>query len=370
MAFEIADEENKATNIRVIGIGGGGGNAVNSMVENKDFTDVQFIAANTDIQALRRSKAEVKIQIGEKATGGRGAGAKPDIGKKAAEESKDAIKEKLQDTQMLFITAGMGGGTGTGAAPVVADIARQEMGILTIGVVTKPFKFEGNVRARQAEEGISELAKHVDSLIIIPNEKLNEVGVEKITLLNAFKIADDVLRQAVQSVSDLITKDGLINLDFADVTSVMKDAGRAHMGIGIASGKGRAETAAKKAITSPLLETSVDNAKGVIVCISASPDVTMDEVNNAMTIINQAASPDANIIFGLYLDERKEDEISFTVIATGFGGRGVSVAGANDEIKPISESLFEDISTGEEDNFETKQSEDNFDVLDIFGSKK
>ena len=317
MAFEISNDFDEVTKIKVIGVGGGGGNAINRMVD-AGVQGVEFIAMNTDRHVLMYSKATNKLQIGEKATHGKGAGAKPEVGKKAAEESADAINEALAGADMVFITAGMGGGTGTGAAPVIAEMAKDK-GILTVGIVTKPFKFEGARRMQQAEAGIAEMAKHVDSLIIIPNERLKLVSDEKITLANAFDVADDVLRQGVRSISDLITVPGLINLDFADVTNVMKDAGNAHMGVGKAGGTDKAEEAARAAISSPLLETTIDGSKGIIINISASTDITLDAVDAACSIIADAASPDANIIFGVSLDSSMDDEMVVTVIATGFG---------------------------------------------------
>ena len=316
MAFVLDEEMQNVTNMKVIGVGGGGGNAVNRMVES-GLSGVEFVAMNTDQQALLNSKATQKVQLGAKLTKGRGAGADPEIGQRAAEESKDEISNALKGAQMVFITAGMGGGTGTGAAPVVADVAR-EAGVLTIGVVTKPFGFEGRRRMVQAEQGIEDLKDKVDSLVIIPNERLKHATDQKITFANAFAIADDVLRQAVQSISDLINDTGFINLDFADVTSVMKDAGFAHMGVGRAEGKNKAEEAAKMAISSPLLETSINGAKGVLVNVTGSMDIGLDEVEQAATLVQQAAHPDANIIFGATFDEAMEDEIRVTVIATGF----------------------------------------------------
>ena len=303
-------------NIKVIGVGGGGGNAVNRMVES-GVQGVEFISVNTDMQALNFSQAGTKIQIGEKLTKGQGAGANPEIGRKAAEESKEQIAAALAGTNMVFITAGMGGGTGTGAAPVVAQIAR-EMGILTVGVVTRPFAFEGRKRLEQALAGIDELNKNVDSLVIIPNERLKYVSEQKITFKNAFEIADGVLRQAVANISELITVPGFINLDFADVTSVMKDAGYAHIGTGRAAGKDKAAEAARMAISSPLLETSIDMAHGVIVSIIGSDDIGLDEVETAATMVQQAAHPDAHIIFGAFIDDTMDDELRVVVIATGF----------------------------------------------------
>ena len=316
MGFEFEQGLDNVVNIKVIGVGGGGGNAVNRMVENC-VQGVEFVSINTDMQALNYSQASTKIQIGEKLTKGQGAGANPEIGRKAAEESKDQIAAALANTNMVFITAGMGGGTGTGAAPVVAQIAR-ELGILTVGVVTRPFAFEGKKRLEQALSGIEELNKNVDSLVIIPNERLKYVSEQKITFKNAFEIADGVLRQAVKNISELITVPGFINLDFADVTSVMKDAGFAHIGTGSAAGKDKAAEAAREAISSPLLETSIDMAHGVIVSVIGSDDIGLDEVETAATMVQQAAHPDAHIIFGAFIDENMDDEIRVVVIATGF----------------------------------------------------
>lgn len=316
MPFEIDNDFENVVQIKVIGVGGGGGNAIDRMV-TMGVQGVEFISVNTDKQALYRSKATQKIQIGEKVTHGKGAGSKPEMGSKAADESREAITEAVRGSDMVFITAGMGGGTGTGAAPIVAEIAR-DLGILTVGIVTKPFAFEGKRRMEQAENGIEQLREHVDSLVVIPNERLKLVSEQRITLLNAFSIADDVLRQGVQSISDLIKLPGLVNLDFADVTAVMKDAGYAHMGVGRASGKDKAEAAANMAISSPLLETSISGAKGVIINITSSPDIGLDEIETASTMISEQASEDANIIWGAAFDENMDDEMSVTVIATGF----------------------------------------------------
>ena len=316
MAFGLDIGPDSVVNIKVIGVGGGGNNVVNRMVKT-GTKGVEFIAVNTDKQALVASSATKKIQIGEKLTNGKGAGADPEIGRKAAEENRNQVSKALEDTDMVFITAGMGGGTGTGAAPIVADIAK-ELGILTVGVVTKPFRFEGMRRMRQAEAGITELRAKVDSLVIIPNERLKLATDQKITMVNAFEIADDVLQQAVQSISDLIKDTGFINLDFADVTAVMKDAGRAHMGVGRAAGKNKAEDAAKMAISSPLLETSINGARGVLINVTGSMDIGLEEVETAANLVQEAANPEANIIFGATFDESLEDEIRVTVIATGF----------------------------------------------------
>ena len=317
MGFEFdMGHDNSVVNIKVVGVGGGGNNVVNRMVRT-GTKNVDFIAVNTDKQALGVSSATFKIQIGEKLTNGQGAGSDPEVGRKSAEENRTQIAKALEDADMVFITAGMGGGTGTGAAPIVADIAK-EMGVLTVGVVTKPFKFEGSRRMIKAEEGIRELRGKVDSLVIIPNERLKLATDQKITMMNAFEIADDVLQQAVQSISDLIKNTGFINLDFADVTAVMKDAGRAHMGVGRAAGKGKAEEAARMAISSPLLETSINGARGVLINVTGSMDIGLEEVETAANLVQEAAHPDANIIFGAAFDETLEDEIRVTVIATGF----------------------------------------------------
>ncbi len=316
MAFGFDMGPDSVVNIKVIGVGGAGNNVVNRMVKT-GTKSVDFIAVNTDKQALGISSATVKIQIGEKLTNGQGAGSNPEVGRKSAEESRSQITKALEDTDMVFITAGMGGGTGTGAAPIVADIAK-EMGILTVGVVTKPFRFEGMRRMRQAEGGIAELRDRVDSLVIIPNERLKLATDQKITMVNAFEIADDVLQQAVQSISDLIKNTGFINLDFADVSAVMENAGRAHMGVGRAAGKNKAEEAARMAISSPLLETSINGARGVLINVTGSVDIGLEEVETAANLVQEAAHPDANIIFGATFDESLEDEIRVTVIATGF----------------------------------------------------
>jgi cell division protein FtsZ len=316
MAFAIESANENVVDIKVIGVGGGGNNVVNRMVAS-GTTGVEFIAVNTDKQALQGSSASQVIQIGEKLTGGRGAGANPDVGRKAAEESRSQLAKVLEGTNMVFVTAGMGGGTGTGGAPIVAEVAK-EMGILTVGVVTKPFGFEGRRRMQQAEQGIAELKEKVDALVVIPNERLKLVSDQKITFANAFEIADDVLRQAVQSISDLISQTGIINLDFADVTAVMKDAGMAHMGVGRADGKDKAEAAAVMAISSPLLETSIRGARGVLVNVTGSADLGLEDVETCATMVQQAAHPDANIIFGATFDESLQDEIRVTVIATGF----------------------------------------------------
>ena len=316
MGFEFEMDYDSVVNIKVIGVGGGGNNAVNRMVTS-GLQGVEFIAINTDKQALNRSEASVKIQVGTKLTKGQGAGSRPEIGRKAAEESREDINKALEGADMVFITAGMGGGTGTGGAPVVAQIAR-EMGILTVGVVTRPFGFEGKKRMEQANAGIDQLKENVDSLIVIPNERLKYVSDQKISFKNAFEIADNVLHQAVASISELITVPGLINLDFADVTSIMKGAGFAHMGVGSAAGKDKAEEAAKMAIQSPLLESSINGAHGVILSVIGSEDIELDEIEQAASMIQAAAHPDAQIIFGASISEDADDEIRVVVIATGF----------------------------------------------------
>jgi len=302
--------------IKVIGVGGGGTNAVNRMVDS-GIRGVEFVAVNTDRQALLLSKAASKIQIGEKITRGLGAGANPDIGAQAAEESKSEITEALRGADMVFVTAGMGGGTGTGAAPIVAACAK-EMGILTIGVVTKPFTFEGKKRLSQADRGIESLKSKVDTLVVIPNDKLLQVIDRKTSIVEAFKMADDVLRQGVQGISDLIAVPGLVNLDFADVKTIMLNTGMAHMGIGRASGESRAEEAAKQAVQSPMLETSIEGARGVIINITGGTNLGLHEVNTAAELVQRSVDPEANIIFGAVIDETLEEDIVITVIATGF----------------------------------------------------
>ncbi len=332
MAFEMDNEFESAVQIKVIGVGGGGGNAVNRMID-AGIRGAEFISVNTDKQILGFSKATHKLQIGEKSTRGQGAGGLPEVGEKAAEESREIITDLLKGTDMVFITGGMGGGTGTGAAPVIASIAK-ELGCLTVGVVTKPFKFEGRNRMTLAEKGIAKLAEQVDSLIVIPNDRLKYVSEQRITLKNAFEKADEVLLQGVRSISELIKIPGFINLDFADVTSVMKDAGFAHMGVGRASGKDKAEVAANAAVTSPLLETEIKGAKGVIMSIKSSEDIDLEDVEVAADIITQAADPDAVITWGVAYDENLEDEMVVTVIATGFGNENNA-----------SEKLFNDIKS-------------------------
>ena len=340
MAFILDEEMQNVTNIKVVGVGGGGGNAVNRMV-TAGLQGVEFVAMNTDQQALNHSGATMKVQLGAKLTKGRGAGADPEIGQRAAEESKDDIANALRGAQMVFITAGMGGGTGTGAAPVVAEVAH-ELGILTVGIVTKPFAFEGRRKQSLAEQGIANLLQHVDSLIVIPNERLKLISQEKITMINAFEAADNVLRQGVESISALINVPAFINLDFADVRSTMKDAGYAHMGVGSAKGAGKAENAAKAAISSPLLETSIAGAHGVIINFTSSPDIGLDDVEAAASLITQNAHPDANIIWGTAFDESMSDEINITVVATGFDNvLGTAAAPAKPAASaPVPEPVF------------------------------
>jgi cell division protein FtsZ len=318
--FEFDESIDQSAKIKVIGVGGGGGNAVNTMIACNVY-NVEFLAANTDVQALRMSNAPVKIQLGAQLTKGLGAGASPMRGREAALEDREKLAEVLKGADMIFIAAGMGGGTGTGAAPVIADVAR-EVGALTVGVVTKPFTREGKQRLAKAEEGIREMKKHVDSLVVIPNDRLLGLAGKSMSILDAFKPSDDVLRQAVQGISDLITASGMINVDFADVKSIMSERGMAMMGIGIASGENRGVEAATRAISSPLLEDiDISGAKGVLVNISGSSDMTMDEFDDASRIIHEKVHEDANIIIGLVIDETLGDNIKITAIATGFGDR-------------------------------------------------
>ena len=313
--------------IKVVGVGGGGTNAVNRMID-AGLSGVEFIATNTDAQALQMTDADIKLNIGTNLTKGLGAGANPQIGQSAAAESRDDIKEALKGADMVFVTAGEGGGTGTGAAPVIAEIAKDEIGALTVGVVTKPFAFEGTQRMRQAEEGIDRLRENVDTLIVIPNEKLLTIVERRTSILDAFREADNVLRQGVQGITDLITIPGLINLDFADVRTIMQDAGSALMGIGTSSGESRAAEAAKIAISSPLLEESVEGATGILLNITGGRDLGLFEVNEAAEIIHSASDANSNIIFGAVIDEAMGDDIRVTVIATGFDRRRMGGAGA------------------------------------------
>ena len=369
MAFGLDTGVENVVRIKVIGVGGGGNNVVNRMVRS-GTRGVDFVAVNTDKQALNVSSATYKIQIGEKLTHGQGAGSDPEVGRKSAEESRAQISKALEDTDMVFITAGMGGGTGTGGAPIVAEIAR-EQGILTVGVVTKPFGFEGRRRMQQAEKGIEELQGKVDSLVIIPNERLKHATDQKITFANAFEIADDVLRQSVQSISDLIRDTGFINLDFADVTAIMKNAGMAHMGVGRAAGKGKAEEAARMAISSPLLETSIHGARGVLINVTGSMDIGLEEVEQAASLVQDAVHPDALTIFGATFDESMDDEIRVTVIATGFADGKSAAAAAPAEEKKAAEAKpgIEPINYEEDkaaDEAEKKAEEEDDPFADIF----
>lgn len=376
MPFSLETGPDNVVNIKVVGVGGAGNNVVNRMISS-NTKGVEFIAINTDKQVLAVSSADNKIQIGEKLTHGQGAGSDPEIGKKSAEESRNNIVKAFEDTDMIFITAGMGGGTGTGATPVIADIAK-EANILTVGVVTKPFSFEGKRRMQQAEEGIKNLLGKVDSLLIIPNDRLKHVTEQKITFANAFAIADDVLRQATLSISELIKNTGFINLDFADVTAIMKDAGLAHMGVGHAAGKGKAEDAARAAVSSPLMETSINGAKGVLVNITGSTDIGLEDVEAAASLVQQAAHPDANIIFGATFDETMEDEIRVTVIATRFDEAFTGEADQN-TVVPIGSGLYtgavekkekEEPKPEPEEQEEEPVEEDPFDtIFKIFNSK-
>ena len=376
MAFGLDTGVENVVRIKVIGVGGGGNNVVNRMVRS-GTRGVDFVAVNTDKQALNVSSATYKIQIGEKLTHGQGAGSDPEVGRKSAEESRAQISKALEDTDMVFITAGMGGGTGTGGAPIVAEIAR-EQGILTVGVVTKPFGFEGRRRMQQAEKGIEELQGKVDSLVIIPNERLKHATDQKITFANAFEIADDVLRQAVQSISDLIRDTGFINLDLADVTAIMKNAGMAHMGVGRAAGKGKAEEAARMAISSPLLETSIHGARGVLINVTGSMDIGLEEVEQAASLVQDAVHPDALTIFGATFDESMDDEIRVTVIATGFADGKSAAAAAPAEEKKAAEAKpgiepinYEEDKAAAEAEKKAEEEDDPFaDIFKIFNRER
>ena len=376
MAFGLDTGVENVVRIKVIGVGGGGNNVVNRMVRS-GTRGVDFVAVNTDKQALNVSSATYKIQIGEKLTHGQGAGSDPEVGRKSAEESRAQISKALEDTDMVFITAGMGGGTGTGGAPIVAEIAR-EQGILTVGVVTKPFGFEGRRRMQQAEKGIEELQGKVDSLVIIPNERLKHATDQKITFATAFEIADDVLRQAVQSISDLIRDTGFINLDFADVTAIMKNAGMAHMGVGRAAGKGKAEEAARMAISSPLLETSIHGARGVLINVTGSMDIGLEEVEQAASLVQDAVHPDALTIFGATFDESMDDEIRVTVIATGFADGKSAAAAAPAEEKKAAEAKpgiepinYEEDKAAAEAEKKAEEEDDPFaDIFKIFNRER
>lgn len=342
----IKPEIQKFANIKVLGVGGGGGNALNSMIDLQQIQGVEFVAVNTDAQALSINNAPTKLQIGEQLTHGLGSGANPEVGRKAAEESVEKIQGIVEGSDMVFITAGLGGGTGTGASPIAAGIAKG-IGALTVGVVTKPFAFEGRIRMAQADAGIEQLREKVDALITIPNQKLLDIVDKKMSILDAFKVTDSVLGQAVQGISDLIVLPGLINVDFADVRTIMTDAGSALMGIGRSSGENRAEEAAKAAISSPLLELDIRGAKGILFNVIGGQDLTMHEVDEAAKIISEAADPEANIIFGATIDESMMDQLKLTVIATGFGG------GEPAEEKPQDLArVFEEKPTDEDEKYE------------------
>ena len=362
MAYSFDSGPDNVVNIKVVGVGGAGNNVVNRMVSD-GTKGVEFVAINTDRQVLSVSAADQKIQIGEKLTHGQGAGSNPDIGRQSAEENRNNISKVFEDADMVFITAGMGGGTGTGAGPIVADLAR-DAGALTIGVVTKPFSFEGKRRAQQAEAGVEEMLGKVDSLLVIPNDRLKYATDQKSTMINAFEIADDVLRQAVTSISDLIKNTGFINLDFADVSTIMKDAGYAHMGVGRASGKNKAEEAARAAVSSPLMETSIDGARGVLVSITGSEDMGLEEVEMAAGLVQAAAHPDANIIFGAAFDDSLDDEIRVIVIATGFDKAPTAAEAAKPAAEEKAEEKPEEPAPArptEEDPYEK--------ILEIFNSR-
>ena len=355
--MQIKPEIERFAHIRVVGVGGAGCNAINTMIESQQINGVEFIAVNTDAQALSVNKSFVKIPIGQDLTNGLGAGANPEIGKKAAEESIDSIKANLENSDMVFITAGMGGGTGTGATPVIAAIAK-EMGALTIGVVTKPFNFEGAQRMQNAERGIEELRGQVDALIIIPNQKLLDIAGEEMSILDAFKVSDSILNQGVQGISDLIVMPGVINVDFADVRTIMKDAGSALMGIGIGTGEGRAIAAAKAAISSPLLEVSIDGATGILLNITGGSNMRMKEVDEAARIISDSASSDANIIWGTTIDETLKDQIKITVIATGFDSGYKDKMGFKPLEKKVIENIKSDTQVQEKDPWKQNLTDD------------
>jgi cell division protein FtsZ len=370
----VKPDEARIAKIKVVGVGGGGGNAVSSMVEESLIGGVEFIVVNTDAQVLLQNKAPTKVQIGEKLTKGLGVGGNPEIGRQAAEESIEKIKELLIDTDMVFVTAGMGGGTGTGASPVIAKVAR-EAGALTVGVVTKPFAFEGTRRSVIAEEGIEKLRQEVDTLIVIPNQRLMDVIDKKMTLVEAFKLADSVLSQAVGGIADIITTPGLINVDFADVKAIMKDAGTALLGIGTGVGENRAQMAARAAISSPLLDLSIEGARGVLFNIAGGNDLTMFEVNEAAKIISQSADADANIIFGAVVRDDLNDQVKITVIATGFDetqSRLASFSKAGNESKIegiISETFKKDNEMESVEDEEKLETSSVAEEEDIFGQK-
>jgi len=356
--FQFEEPSERLANIKVIGVGGGGNNAVNRMIES-GVKGVTFISVNTDRQALATSQAEIKVQIGKKLTSGLGAGAKPEIGEMAAKENENEIAQLVAGADMVFITAGMGGGTGTGAAPYIANIAKSQ-GILTVAVVTKPFMFEGRKRMRNAELGLKKLKNNIDTLVVIPNDKLLETSDKKTTMLEAFSMADDVLRQGIQGISDLIAIPATVNLDFADVKTIMSEQGLAHMGIGQSDGEGRALNAVKQAIKSPLLETSINGARGVILNITGGLDMGIQEINEAAKLIEEASDPEANIIFGANVDESMGESIKITVIATGFDVSEKELSNASDKV--VKESLNITSNAVEE---EPKGSVFNFEIPDF-----
>lgn len=353
--MHVKPEIERFAKIRVVGVGGAGGNVLNSMIESQQISGVEFIAINTDAQDLSVNKAYVKIPIGQELTGGLGAGSDPELGRKAAEESIEIIKSNLEGADMVFITAGMGGGTGTGASPVIAGVAK-DLGALTIGVVTKPFAFEGAQRSKNAEIGIEELRREVDALITIPNQKLLEIADETMSIIEAFKLSDSVLNQGVQGIADLIVQPGLINVDFADVKTIMQNAGTALMGIGIGTGEDRAQEAARAAISSPLLEHSIKGATGILFNVIGGPDLTMKEVDKAANIINEVASPDANIIFGTTIDEKLSGQVKITVIATGFDSGDVreKLGMQQQYVSPRREKPMDDFEKADEPKEEEK----------------
>lgn len=363
----IKPELTKFAKIKVVGVGGGGGNTISSMIINNQIQGVDFIGVNCDAQALITCQAPIKVQIGEKITRGLGCGADPEIGKQATEESKEKIKEVLNDSDMVFITCGMGGGTGTGGSPIIAEVAKS-LGALTVAVVTKPFTFEGTKRMLVAEEGIESLKSKVDTLIVIPNQRILDVVDQKMTLLEAFKVVDSVLGQGVHGISDLITMPGLINVDFADVKTIMTSAGSALMGIGTGVGENRAQTAARTAVASPLLEVSIDGAKGLLFNIIGGPDLTMAEVDEAARIISQAADPDANIIFGATIDDTMVDQIKITVVATGFDDSARRLKDltrpvpASKTVRQFSQDSDDDKTNGETPEGELPSEDDKFDI--------
>ncbi len=374
MTFEHDNTLESGVNIRVIGVGGGGNNAVNRMIST-NIRGVDFVSINTDRQALRRSDAATQLVIGEKLTKGFGAGANPAIGARAAEESVEEIKQLLAGADMVFVTTGMGGGTGTGATPIVARLAK-EMGILTVGIVTKPFVFEGKRRMDQAEEGIAELSEYVDSLVVIPNERLKQISDTRITLANAFELADDVLRRGVQSISDLINDEAHINVDFADVTSVMKDAGYAHMGVGSATGKDKAELAARAAISSPLLESNMSGATGILMNITVSPDVGLEDIDQAATIVANEADPGVNFIWGVTFDNELDDEMRITIIATGFNkkagadNRYVKPEPKGEEVAPKARPVVKEAPKAAPTDDNDISDDDFDDIMSIFKKRK